>query len=165
MGLLRSGKDASYFCNLAAEVTNLFGAKGILYRYHGKEDDNLSGKDPIWDEPTTTAFFEPYPLPIQWYDYRSNTTAVEHGRDEDVDASAFLTLVHMIAAGVPRDPSKEYVAAGDVLAIHTDCGSERVDYDIIQYLRQGWIDNSDNFVGYALELKRRDKYVPQRKTL
>jgi len=165
MGRLRSGKDAAYFCRVAAEVTELYGAEGILYRYFGKEDENLTGKDPIWDEPTTTAYFEPYPLPIQWFDYRSLVDTVEHGQASEIDAVAFLTLAHLIAAGVPIDPDKQYVAVGDTLAIHAaGCGEEKLEYDIIQLNREGWVDSSDNFVGYSVELKRRDRYVPERKT-
>jgi hypothetical protein len=165
MGRLRSGKDAEYFCRVAAEVTELYGTSdAILYRYFGKEDENLTGKDPIWDEPTTTAFFESYPLPIQWFDYASISNASEHGRDQEIDATAYITVTHLVAASVPLDPDKEYVAAGDTLAIHTDCGNERIEYDIIQINRDGWVDSSDVFVGYSIELKRRDKYVPERKT-
>lgn len=165
MGRLRSGKDADYFCRIAGEVTDLFGTDdAILYRYFGKEDENLTGKDPIWDEPTTTAFFESYPMPVQWFDYTTISNESEHGRDEETDATAFLTVAHLIAAGVPVDPDKQYVSVGDTLAIHTDCGHLKLEYDILQVRREGWVDSSDNFVGYSVELKRRDKYVPERKT-
>ena len=165
MGRLRGDRDAALFCRIAAEVTDLFVTVDCtLYRYFGAEDENLARKDPLWDEPTTVAAFEAYELPCFWFDWNSNNDQTEHGRDEEIDARAYLTTVHLEAAGVIVDPDGERVTVGDVISIHDKCGHGRYDYDILQTNREGWVNNSDKFVGYVLNLKRRDKYVPERKT-
>jgi len=165
MGRLRSGKDAAFLCRVTQEVTDLFGQESAtLFRHHAREADNLSGKDPIWDEPTTTVKFTGFDLPMMWFDWNATADAVEHGREDYLDATGWITVNHLIAAGVPKDYDGEYVSPGDTIAVHTKCGGERVEYDIIQTNREGWIDSSDKFTQYSLELKRRDKYIPNRKT-
>lgn len=166
MGRLRSDRDAAFICSIADEVTELFGTENSsLYRYYGRWPENLSGKDPVWDEPSSTAFFERYDLPCQWFDWNSSDNENPQGRGEEIDATGYVTLNHLKAAGVPVDPGGEYVAVGDVLAVHTGCGGETFFYDIIQTNREGWINSTDKFTGYSLELKRRNKYVPERKVL
>lgn len=165
MGRLRNGRDAALFRRIAAEVTDLFGtADCTLYRYSAALDENLAGKDPIWDEPTTTPTYKKFSLPCNWFDYNSTANPSEFGRDDEIDATAFLALNHLIGAGVPPDENKDYVEPGDIISIHDSCGHEIQVYDILQTNRMGWVNSSDRFTGYELELKRRSKYVPERKT-
>ena len=165
MGRLRNDRDAALFHRIAGEVSDLFGTADMtLYRYFGAEDDNIARKDPLWDEPTTVAAFEAYKLTGFWFDWNSSNDQTEHGRDEEIDATAYVAVHHLVASGVILDPDLEYVSVGDVLAIHDKCGHGRFDYDILQTNRVGWVNNSDKFTGYNLDLKRRDKYVPERKT-
>lgn len=165
MGRLRSGKDAALFCRIAAEVVDLYGTTDCtLYRFSAALDENLAGKDPLWDEPKVTPTYEKFKLPCHWFDYNTTANPSEFGRDDEVDATAYISLNHLISAGVPSDENKEYVEPGDILSVHDKCGRETQFYDIIQTNRDGWVDSSDQYTGYNLELKRRAKYVPNRKT-
>lgn len=165
MGRLRGGNEAAYFQKIAAEVTELFGTLDCsLYRHYGAEDTNLALKDPVWDEPSTTPAYKKYDLPCSWFGQDSLVDASEFGRDITQSSRAYLALLHLIQAGAPLDQSNDYVETGDILAIHNRCGHEVEIYDIIQVVRAGWVNSSDQFTGYDLELKRRDKYVPERKT-
>ena len=167
MGRLRSGKDAAFLCRVAKEVTDLFGtADGTLFRFSAAEDENLAIKDPLWDEPELgeTVAFESFDLPVAWSDWNSSVGVGSLGREDEIDAIGYLTVGHLLAAGVPKDSDGEFVGPGDVLSIHSKCGHEEFQYDILQTNRDGWVDSSDQFTGYQLELKRRDKYLPERKT-
>lgn len=167
MGRLRSGKDAAFLCRIAKEVTDLFGtADCVLFRFSALEDENIAIKDPLWDEPKLgeTVAYKAFDMPGAWSDWNSSVNTGDLGREDDIDALGYLTLGHLVAAGVPTDSDDEYVGPGDVLSVHSKCGRENFQYDILQANRDGWVDSSDQFTGYALELKRRDKYLPERKT-
>lgn len=165
MGRLRGDKDAANFLRVAAEVTALFGASDCtLYRHFGAQNENIAIKDPVWDEPSTTPVYKAYDLPCSWFGMDNVTDASEMGRDETQSSRAYIALLHLIEAGVTRDESKDYVDTGDILSIHSRCGHETQVYDIVQVTRSGWVNASDKFTGYDLEVKRRLKYVPERKT-
>lgn len=169
MGRLRDDREAEYFCSIAQEVTDLFGTDdATLYRFSAREDENLAGKDPLWDEPSETvgtAFYKPFDLPVMWFSWASNIlTVAPMGREEEIDVIAHVTVNHLKQAGVVPDVDGEWIAPGDTLAIHTKCGHETLEYDILQTNREGWINSSDKFVYYELTLKRRAKYEPERKT-
>jgi hypothetical protein len=165
VGRIRNDREASFFCDRAAEIVDLFGTEDCsLYRAFGEEDFNLDNKDPVWSEPTTTVKYKRYNLPCSWREWNSNVSPTEEGEELEIDAQAYLAVNHLVSNGVIKDNDKEYVAPGDILAIHDKCGHETFFYDILQTNRTGWINSSDKFTGYNLDLKRRDKYVPERKT-
>ena len=74
----------------------------------------------------------------------------------------YVAVNHLLKALVSRDANNELVAEGDVIKIHSR--GEWREYDIIQVSRTGWINDTDKFTGYELDVVRRDKYTPDRKT-
>lgn len=161
MGRLRGDYEAPLFRSIAEEVTDLFGV-GDAYIYRFSSADNLSVKDPLWSEPMTTARFTKYPIKLNFSDYSDSTDSDEAGRDAYLDVNVYIALNHLIKAQVPRDAEGEYVTEGDVVGFHWR--GEYVEVDVIAANRDGWVNDSDQFTGYTLTCKRRDKYVTERKT-
>lgn len=164
MGRLRSCEDADFIASITSEVTDLFGTDDAsLYRYSAASAANIARKDPIWDEPTTTVAYVKFNLPVMWFDWNSTDNASDSGDDVELDATAYISLNHLKAAGVPVDHDLDYVNAGDILVIHNKCGHQALYFDIVQTNRDGWINSTSLFTQYKLDLKQRQKYDPERK--
>lgn len=164
MGRLRSCEDTDFIASITDEVTELFGVEDAgLYRYSAVWPENIARKDPLWDEPNTTPAYKLFNVPLMWFDWASVDSASEFGDDSEIDASAYISRNHLISAGVPPDHDLDYVNAGDILVIHNKCGHQKLYYDIVQSDRDGWINSTDQFTQYKLQLKRRQKYDPERK--
>ena len=164
MGRLRSCEDADFIASITSEVTELFGTDDAsLYRYSAAAAENIARKDPIWDEPTTTPAYKKFDVPVMWFDWSSNDLASESGDDSEVDAVAYISKNHLIGAGVPLDHDQDYVNVGDILVLHNKCGQQPFYFDIVQTDRDGWINSSADFTQYKMDLRRRQKYEPERK--
>lgn len=164
MGRLRSCEDADYIASITSEVTDLFGTDdAALYRFSAVWPENINRKDPVWDEPTSTPAYGKFNLPVMWFDWTSTDMASEIGDDIEIDATAYISINHLMEAGVPLDQDSDYVSAGDILEIHNKCGHQKLTYDIVQADRDGWINSTDRFTQYKCLLKRRQKYEPERK--
>jgi len=164
MGRLRSCEDAEFIASITSEVTELFGTDDAsLYRFSAVAAENIARKDPIWDEPTTTPAYQKFNVPVMWFDWSTNDAASENGIDSETDAVAYISKNHLIGAGVPLDHELDYVNAGDILVLHNKCGQQALTFDIVQTDRDGWINSTGDWTQYKLDLKRRQKYEPERK--
>ena len=164
MGRLRSCEDADFIASITSEVTELFGTDDAsLYRFSAVWPENIARKDPIWDEPTTTPAYQKFNVPVMWFDWSTNDAASENGIDSETDAVAYISKNHLIGAGVPLDHELDYVNAGDILVLHNKCGQQALAFDIVQTDRDGWINSTGDWTQYKLDLKRRQKYEPERK--
>ena len=163
MGRIRNDYEASLIRGFAEEVVDLFGVDdAILYRFAAV--DQTSVTDPLWGEPSTVAKFKEFPIKVRFIDPTTEMETTEQGGHQVWNKRVYIAINHLIRAGVPQDASNDYVAEGDVIAIHTKTGEPDYTLDVIQVERVDWINDSDKFAGYELEVARRDKYHPERKT-
>jgi len=162
VGRLRGDYEAPLMRSVAEEVNDLFGVNRDSYLFRWSPANNNTIKDPLWDEPTSTARFVRYPIQVHYSEYDRTTESDDSGRDRSLDVSIYISLNHLIKAQVPKDAEGESVAPGDVVGFHWR--GEYVEVDVIEAKRDGWVNDSDSFVGYRLDCKRRDKYVSERKT-
>lgn len=161
MGRLRGDYEAPLMRGVAEEVVDLFGVPdAFLFRFSSA--DNLSNKDPLWSEPSTTARFTRYPIRLSFSDYTGATDADDGGRDMSLEVGIYLALNHLLKAQVPKDGEGEYVTEGDVIGFHQR--GVYVEVDVLSVEHDGWVNDTDSFTGYTLQCKRRDKYVTERKT-
>lgn len=161
MGRLRNDREAPLFRGVAEEVVDLFGVPDA-YLFRFSSADNLSNKDPLWSEPSTTARFTRYPIKVSYSDYDDSTDADDAGRDMTLDVNLYVSLNHLLKAQVPKDGDGDYVTEGDVVGFHWR--GEYIEADVLVANHDGWVNDTDSFTGYTLTCKRRDKYVTERKT-
>lgn len=161
MGRLRNDYERPLFMGVSEEVVDLFGVDDVAF-FRFSSADNISGRDPLYDEPTTTVQYKQYTIKCLVTEKTDDADPTEFGTEHSYGSSIYVALNHLIKAQVTPDLSGDYVSEGDVIGINVR--GEYFEFDIINADRDGWINDSDKFVGYNLECKRRDKYVSQRKT-
>ena len=166
MGFLRDDEDRTYIRGITEEVTHLFGTDAILYKFSAA--DNVTTRDPIYDEPSqdNAVKYHAFPIQCMFFQYNDTPFATKEGLYSETTAQGHITYDHLIAAGVIPDPlTRELLSEGDVLEIHPDPRFGRVLYDIIQTTKDGWINDTGYYTGYTFSLKRSTKYIPERKEL
>jgi len=161
MGRLRDDYERPLFLCVAEEVVDLFGVDDV-YLFRWEAADNVSIKDPLWDEPTTTAAFKRFVIKAAFQDYAGSDVATESGREIDTDCRIFIALNHLTKAQVPLDRFGDWVVEGDVVGLHYR--GEYTEFDLVEVERDGFVNDSDKFTGYVCQGKRREKYVADRKT-
>jgi len=164
MGTLRGNEDRNYLKGVAEEVTNLFGADAILYRF--SKVDNTNNRDPLYDEPSCghSVKYLPYPLKAFFFQYNDTPFVTPEGSYFETTAQGHICFQHLEAAGVLPDDLGERVSEGDVICYHpSDYGN--IYYDIIQTTKDGWVNDTGYYAGYTFSLKRSTKFVPERKQL
>jgi hypothetical protein len=164
MGTLRGNEDRNYLKGIAEEVTNLFGADAILYKF--SKVVNEANRDPLYDEPScgNATKYDPYPLKAFFFQYNDTPFVTPEGTFFETTAQGHITYTHLELAGVPTDQFGERVSEGDVICYHpSDYGN--IYYDIIQTTKDGWVNDSGYYAGYTFSLKRSTKFVPERKSL
>lgn len=162
MGRLRDDYENPLHRCIAEEVIDLFGVDDVfLFRWEAA--DNISIKDPLWDEPTTTVAFKKFVIKASYQDNGSGTdNATESGREMETEIQIFISLNHLTKAQVPTDRFGDWLVDGDVVGLHYR--GEYTEFDLLEVQRDGFVNDSDKFTGYACQGKRREKYVADRKT-
>lgn len=161
MGRLRDDYEEPLFQCVAEEVVDLFGMEDVvLYRHAVVDQTGIT--DPLWGEPSTQLRFSEFKIQAMFMDYQEDMEVSEAGEHQEWRNRLYVDLNHLIKALVPRDANNEFIAEGDVIKIHAR--GEWREYDILQVSRTGWINDSDKFTGYELDVARRDKFLPERKT-
>lgn len=161
MGRLRDDFENPLFQGAAEEVVELFGMSDVvLYRHTAVDQTGIT--DPLWNEPTTTIRYAEFKIQAMFMDWQEDMEVTEAGQHQEFRNRIYVAVNHLLKALVPRDANNELVAEGDVIKIHSR--GEWREYDIIQVSRTGWINDTDKFTGYELDVVRRDKYTPDRKT-
>lgn len=162
MGRLRDDYEVSYIRDVSEEVIDLFGTDDvILYRFN--PCDNAETRDPLYDEPTTTLKYRAYAIKALYLDWQDDFLSGSQGSEKNFSNKIYVSLNHLLAANVPISADKEYIEEGDIIELHHR--GDKVIYDIIQVDREGYVNNSDKFVGYTLDVKRNSKFVPERKDI
>ena len=162
MGRLRHDRDARFFHNVAEEVVDLFGIDDCaLYRWY--QADNQTNRDPLYDEPTcgTTRRYVKYLVKAMFYNLQDTTHQSELGIWHEDEADGYISVMHLVGAGVPRDSKEEHVAEGDVLGLHTHSFGT-IYFDIVNSTRSGFINDSGSWTGYDLKLRRTTVFDPER---
>lgn len=162
MGRLRDDYENPLFQNTSEEFVDLFGVDDVRF-FRFSAADNISGRDPLYDEPTTTVQYIEFKIKCLVTEKTDGADPTPVGQDLDHGATIYVALNHLIKAQVPPDLQGDYIAEGDVIGINYR--GEYFEFDIIVCDREGWLNNSDKFVGYTLDCKRKEQYVSQRKTV
>ena len=161
MGRLRHDEDYSFIKSISEEVVDLFGADAYLY--HHFDVDQAPTRDPLWNEPISgkTVQRKAYKIKIHLFDYDENPQHSDHGMTIQNDAKGYVCLQHLLDAGVPLDPTGDFIAEGDIIEVHRGTWNPLY-YDVINTTKVGWVNTSHQFTGYNLVLKKNYHYVPQR---
>lgn len=161
MGRIRDDYEHPLLRSMAEEIVDLFGVDDA-YLYRWEAADNLSIKDPLWDEPTTTAAFKRFTLKVRFSDYQGTEEPSDQGREIETDCSIYISVNHLMKAHVPLDHYGDWVVEGDVVGLHFR--GEYTEFDLVSVERDGFVNDSDKFTGYVCQGKRREKYIADRKT-
>jgi len=161
MGRLRHGEDYGFIKSISEEVVDLFGTDAVLYRHFSA--DQIPVRDPLWDEPTVgnTVQRKAFNIKMHFSGFDENPKTHEYGLSWEVDLKGYVNLQHLLDAGIEADPTGDYIAEGDVIALHRGT-KELIYYDVINTQRVGWINTSHLFTGYDLSLKINSQYRPER---
>lgn len=145
---------------MVEEIVDLYGIDdAVLYRWSAA--DNLTNKDPLYSEPTTTPQYKPFKTKCHRLDPDQDTPSDPEGRDENYSAKLFMALNHLLQAHIPPDDQGDYVNVGDVLLLYIK--TVPIHYDIVKTNKSGYINDTSRFSGYDLTCVRREKFSPERK--
>ena len=163
MGRLRHDEDFQYLSCISTEVVDLFGTEAILYRFSDVPTENVNVRDPLYDEPGTpnTVQRKAFHIKVHWQDLKEDSLHHDHGMNFENTATAFISLDHLIAAGVGQDQVGDYLSEGDVIQINQGEWNNTY-WDIINTNKTGFANDSHQFVGYDLQLKRNTNFDPSR---
>ena len=162
MGRLRHSEDARIFHDIAEEVVDLFGVDDCaLYRWY--EADNSTNKDPLYDEPScgTTRRYKKYVIKAMFFNLSDTPHVSELGMWHEDEADGYVSVMHLEGAGIQKDSKNEHVSEGDVLGYHTHSFGT-IYFDVIQSVRTGFINDSGNWTGYEIKLRRTTVFDPER---
>lgn len=161
MGRLRDGYESPLFHGIAAEFVELFGTEDVaLWKF--SEADSESSNDPLWDEYNPGPKYRRYNVMGMRTDQtRSQDTDSPNGLNPEFDATLHIARKHLDQSNVPFDVYGSQVAAGDVIMMF-EKGDVQY-YDILRVSRAGFVNNTDDWTSVECELKRRDKFTPNRK--
>ena len=161
MGRLRDGYEIPLFQSMSEEVVDLFGMDDVTLHRHNSAD-NTTPRDPVWDEPyNTTPKYKEYKIKAMHLDFTTNFETTDIGGVDLFENKIYVSLTHLLKAGVPQDETRDYIGEGDLFEIFKK--GRNLFYDIIQVDRVGFINDTDEFTGYEVQVKRNLKYVPERK--
>lgn len=161
MGRLRDCYEAPLFNSISEEVVDLYGVEDC-YLYKFGTVDQRPVTDPLWGEPTGTARFKRYKIKCLFQDFTDHSNESEMGTDHTWESKIYVSVNHLIAAGVPKNKDGDHIDEGDAIRIHYK--GDAKEYFVLQSDRTGWVNDSDQFTGYDLDVKRNDKYKPERAT-
>jgi hypothetical protein len=162
MGRLRNGYESELFLGVAEEVVDLFGMdEVILYRLdRASACPEYNG---VYGEISGDRKFIAYKTRAHYQEITDEFQVSERGETDIYNSTVFFALRHLIGAGIPRDDSREYMQEGDIVIFFWR--GERIAFDIIDVKREGYINNSDTFVGYTCQVKRNSSFIPERNSL
>ena len=162
MGRLRHGEDARFIHEVAEEVVDLFGVDDC-FLYRAYEADNTTNKDPIYGEPNcgTTKRFKKYRIKAMFFNLTDTPHTSELGLWHEDEADGYVTVTHLVGAGIKPDDKKEHISEGDVLGYHT-YSFGTIYFDVIGSFRTGFINDTGNWTGYDLKLRRTTLFDPTR---
>ena len=163
MGRLRHDEDFGYLSDICEEVVDLFGTSAILYRVFEAAQENVAVRDPLYDEPSlpSTVQRKKYEIKVHWQDLSEEAGHFDTGMNFENTKTAFVTLSHLIAVGLERDIAGDFISEGDVLEINQ--GTHNVTHwDIVNTNKTGFANDSHQYVGYNLQLKRNTNFDPTR---
>lgn len=161
MGRLRHDEDFGFLKSIAEEVTDLFGTDCVLHKHF--QADQVPTRDPLWDEPAVghTVQRKLYKLKMNFFNYDENPVANQNGFHYEVDVKGYVTLQHLLDAGIERDPTGDYIAEGDIIEVNPGTWNV-IYYDVINTNKTGWVNTSHQFTGYELALKVNSRYKAER---
>lgn len=163
MGRLRSDYERPLFLGISEEVVDLFGVDDtVLFRFSSAIAENHAVEDALYSEPSTTVQYKQYRIKCLYVDRKNTEQASDNGIEYEASNQIYVSLNHLLKAQVLPDQQGDLVGAGDVIGI--SLRDQYFEYDIIEVNNDGYINNSDKFTGYILTVKRRDKYISERKT-
>ena len=161
MGRLRDDYERPLWMGITEEVVDLFGVDDVLL-FRWSAADNTSNKDPLYSEPNTQVRFKQYKIKCLYLDYVNSAAASSMGLEFEKGNKIYVALAHLLKAQVEPDCKGGLIAEGDTIGLHYR--GEYIEYDILQANPTGWVNDSDKFTGYNLDVKRSGKFTPERKT-
>lgn len=163
MGRLRHDEDFGFLSDVTEEVIDLFGTSANLYRVFEASAENVTVRDPLYDEPSlpNTVQRKKYRIKIHWQDLNEAAGHYDTGMNFENTKTAFVALAHLVNVGIEKDVAGDYISEGDVVEINI--GTHNVTYwDIVNTNKTGFSNNSHQYVGYNLQLKRNTNFDPTR---
>lgn len=160
MGRLRDDYECALFNSVSEEVVDLFGVDGVRLFKHNAAD-NITGRDPLWDEPSPHVKYKEFEIKALWLDWKDDPEPGAEGFGHTWENTIYVALTHLLKAGAPLDDQNDYVSEGDMIFVFN--GNKEFYYDVISVERAGWINDSSQFTGYNLTVKRNRQFYPERK--
>lgn len=161
MGTLRDATENELFQDYSSEMSELFGDTDVqLWRLNeGKSENN---NDPLWDEYAPHPLYDKFEL-IGFFQQPERTFETDSPNPLNPETDTLFTVArdHLDKKAVPHDVFGFQIRAGDVIQNHSI--GDVIFYDILNVNRRGWVNNSDQWTFLECELKRRDKFSPERK--
>lgn len=160
MGRLRDDYECALFNSVSEEVVDLFGIDGAkLYKY--LPADNITNRDPLWDEPSPHVRYKVFEVKCMFLDYHDAPNESPEGFHTNFENKIYIALNHLLKAGVASDLDNEYISEGDMIFVFD--GKREFYYDVLNVDRTGWINDTSQFTGYELDVKRNGTFAPERK--
>lgn len=162
MGRIRDDFECQLFNSMSEEVVDLFGVENAkLFRFAAPGVDNISNRDPLWDEPSPHVRYKTYGIKCMFLQWNDDPEPGPEGQHHMWENQIFISLNHLKKAGCVPDNQNDYVNEGDMIFVFN--GRNEFYYDVIKSQREGWVNDSSDFTGYTLQVKRNLKFVPERK--
>lgn len=162
MGRLRNGYESELFLGVAEEVVDLFGMEEVIL-YRLDPDGICADYSGVYGEVTTDRQYKAYKTKAHYQEITDDFQISEMGETNIYNSTVFFALRHLKGSGVPVDETREYIGEGDFVIFFWR--GERIAFDVIDVKREGYVNNSDTFVGYTCQVKRNTRFVPERNTL
>lgn len=149
--------EQPFYDHVNTEVQNLVGANADYFVLKRKQ----TKRDGTYDEPfvqidSLWEFDEPVGIKCIIQEWSETKEATDRGMDSRLEARGWLSRKH--ADDLDVDPKE-----GDVIVVWQQREGTGGAWDIIQVNEDGFIGNQPIPTQFVLDLRRRTKYVPERK--
>lgn len=161
MGRIRNGYEIPLFHAITEEVVDLFGIDEVTLHKHNPATQVI---DPVWSEPNqTTVRYKQYRIKAMHIDPLTTYDVGDLGGIDIFENKLYVAMAHLLKAGVTADEKGDYIDEGDLIQIHKKDGDKSVFYDIIKAQRVGYMNDTSEWTGYDLDVRRNWKYGAERK--
>lgn len=169
MGRLRGTEDAEFVKDITKEVHELFGLEDAVLHVLDRARA-IPAADPLYGEPPSGSrdlFYIAFPIKLVFEEPVTEDVASEFGDDITQSFTVYMSVKILEEAGIERHSNeerphdKDHVSVGDV--VETFRGVEVNFYDVINVGRTGFVNDTEKFSLYRVEMRRREKYFPERK--
>jgi len=162
MGTLRGDEDICLFRDIAEEVVELFGVSCDARLFKPLPELQIATRDPLWDEPAAgnKIQYKIFPIKLFYANWETNPEFTDLGLGIEYDVEFYVTINHLLAANVPTDDENQFMNEGDIFEVFRN--KAEWFFEVVKATRAGYINNSSEFTGYNLFMKRRTRFIPQR---